>query len=86
MWSAAGSIPEDYIPNALPPRSEHSLWQDLRDMEKEPVTNSSNKWLERDFYEYSRIAVEKLVIEGDDKVMKELHNLETSGSGKLSHF
>lgn len=55
-------------------------------MEKEPVTNSSNKWLERDFYEYSRIAVEKLVIEGDDKVMKELHNLETSGSGKLSHF
>jgi len=39
------------------------------------------EWLELDLYEYSRIAVEKLVAEGDDNPMKYLR--DTSMLGKL---
>ena len=85
MWSAAGSVAQDYIPKASPPPldNEISFWDMLRSKEKEPITNNY-EWLELDLYEYSRIAVEKLVTEGDDNPMNYLR--DTSMLGKLSHL
>lgn len=75
MWSAAGSTAQDYKPKARPPSGD-SFWQELRDNEKEPITNkvSAHDWLEIDLYAYSRIAVKKLVTEGDDNAMNALHS------------
>jgi hypothetical protein len=85
VWSAAGSIAQDYIPTARPPPIDDKIpfWEMLRSKEKKPITNNDG-WLELDLYECSRIAVEKLVTEGDDKPMNYLR--DTSTLGKLSHL
>ena len=54
-----------YIPDALPFDDNRSFWEMLRE-EKEPTENMA-KWLELDLDEYSKLGVEKLVTEGDDK-------------------
>ena len=63
---AAGSTAENYIPKACPFDDNPSFWEMLRDKEKESMENMS-EWLELDFDEYSKLGVEELVTEGDDK-------------------
>ena len=79
---AGGSTAENYIPKARPLGDEIFFWQMLRNKKKEPTADVS-EWLELDLYEYSKLAVEKLVTECDNTALKSLHH--TSISGKLSH-
>ena len=79
---AGGSTAENYTPKARPFNNDTSFWKMLRDKEKDPTANIS-EWLELDLYEHSKLAVEKLVTEGDDTALKSLYH--TYISGKLSH-
>ena len=79
LLRADGSNAEDYIPKARPFSDNISFWKALRDKEQEPT----DEWLERDLYEHSQFAVEKLVTDGDDTTLKSLHH--TYISGKLSY-
>ena len=79
---AGGSSAENYIPKARPFDEKIPFWQMLRDKMKEPRENVS-EWLELDLYEQSKLAVEKLVTQGDTTALESLHH--TSISGKLSY-
>ena len=85
---ARGPSAENHIPKASVFDDNHdnnSFWANLRGWGREPTANIP-EWLEVDLYEYSKLAVDKLVSEGDDTALnlKSLHH--ASISGKLSHL
>lgn len=67
-----------YIPKACPLGDDPSFWKHLRSKEK----RHTKEWLELDLHEDSKRAVEKMVTEGDDTILKSLHHIFIFG--KLS--
>ena len=65
MWA------ENYIPKARPVYDDHSFWSKLKDR---ALTANDSEWLELDWYDHVKLAVDKLVAEGDDTKLKSLHH------------
>ena len=75
---ADAATPANYFPKARPPDNNIQFWDMLLDKQKEP-TASISEWVELDLYEQSKLAVDKLVTEGDDTALKSLHHPYISG-------
>ncbi|EDR07594.1 uncharacterized protein LACBIDRAFT_388237 [Laccaria bicolor S238N-H82] len=77
VWAAA-ELAQNYIPKARPPPLDDgiSFWEKLR-IEKEQIPNNS-EWLELDRSYHIKLAVQKLVTQSDDALLKSLHDTSMS--------